>query len=246
MNNISREPKNMIKYLIISLLFLASISQVSGQSKAENGGDVVQLSGVVAGKSLKFIPFATVKIKNTFRGAIAGLDGFYTFAAREQDTIEYSAVGFRKQYWIIPKVANTDKKIDHTPMLERDTIDLPPVVVSPWPSREHFRQAFLNLKLNDDLMTRARRNLDPAVLAELYEQLEADGHEQQSRTLMNFSNSFYYAGGQTNYNFAGGPTLPYSLTSPVALYKFINAIKRGDYKKKKNNRSNVRSISGDY
>ena len=200
-----------------------------------NGADskLIQVSGLITtridSKSLP-VPYVIVKIKNSFRGTIAGVDGFYSVVAKEHDTLDYYAIGFKRQYFIVPSLgAGTD--ITKHIVFETDTITFDSTNIFPWPTREQFRYAFMNLKLDDDATQTAIKNLDQRKLAKLYEQLARDGQENQLYSLQKLANSYYYAGGQTNYLMMGGTTpIPSSLLNPFAWIQLFQAIKDGKFK----------------
>lgn len=212
-------------YILLAALFLADIASVSAQSRDQDR-KLVQLSGTITmGDGSTPIPFTTVHIKSTFRGTVAAVDGFYSLVAAEKDTVEYIALGFKKYSFIVP--ANTvDQKYTHNQSMTQDTFTFSETIIYPYPSKENFRQAFLSLKLNDNLYDIAKKNLDQEKLAELYETLAKDGQEQQLYTLQQIALSSYYAGGQTNYARFGNTPVPLSILNPFAWSEFIKSLKK--------------------
>ena len=97
-----------MKRILLLIVFLAGINSISrGQGKYEG---LVQFSGVVVtGDSLRPVPFVSIIIKNSFRGTISDYNGFFSFVAQMKDTIEFSAIGFKKGIYIIPDTLNTDR-----------------------------------------------------------------------------------------------------------------------------------------
>src|ERR1035437_2663898 len=91
-------------------------------SAQESDSTLVQFSGVVVtADSLFPVPFATVVIKNQWRGTMTDFYGFFSFVASKKDTVEFSAVGFKKARFIIPDTL----KVDHyslIQMMSHDTI----------------------------------------------------------------------------------------------------------------------------
>jgi hypothetical protein len=223
---------------LLGILILVFNNGMQAQDKAYEKG-LVQLSGVVSSKRIGSIPFATIKVRNSYQGTYAAFDGFYSLVVKEHDTVEYTAVGFKKAIFIIPGNAS-DHKFINSPELETDTLSFQGPVVGPRMSYEEFKTAFLNLRLGDGYAENARKNLDPEVLSQLYETLARDGGENQQIAMQNFMNSYYYSGYQTNYNMMGNNStpVPASLMNPFAWAQFFQAIKDGKYKKKekKNNK----------
>jgi hypothetical protein len=151
----------------------------------------------------------------------------------EKDTVEYGALGFRKERFIVP-ASVPDQKLNHSVLLEVDTLMIDSTIVLADLTKEEFKQVFMNLKLNDDLTERAKKNLDTENMRELYESLARDGQENQLYTLQQIASASYYAGGQKNYSLLGnGVAVPNSLLNPFAWAEFVKAVKEGKYKKKK-------------
>lgn len=198
--------------LLVFALFAFSFA------KSQNG--LVQFSGVVvSADSLYPIPFTSIMVHNTARGTVTDYYGFFTFVAYERDTIEFSAIGYRKVKFIIPDSLQ-DGRYSLIQVLKRDTIALPTIDIYPWPTREQFKTSFLNLDLPDNDMIRAQKNVDPANLprnaggADPYMSYRYSMNQQQSK--------LYYAGqGQQ-----------ISLLNPLAWAKFIDAWRTGALKNK--------------
>jgi CarboxypepD_reg-like domain len=190
-----------------------------GQKKYEG---LVQFSGVVVtGDSLKPIPFVSIIIKNSYRGTISDYNGFFSFVAQLNDTIEFSALGFKKSYYIIPDTLNTDR-YSLIKMLTRDSILLQETVIYPWPTKDQFKQAFLNLKVPDDDFERAKRNMALSEMRDMMVNLPLDGQGNYKALMMEKQNKVY----------TSGQYLSVSLLNPIAWAKFIEAWQRGDYKRK--------------
>jgi hypothetical protein len=222
--------KNTI--IIICCLLLTSLFPVALHAqKAEK--KLVQLSGIIQSDQENPVPFATVKIKNTYRGTIAGVDGFYSLVAGEKDTVVYEAMGYKDVEFVLPQGV-ADQKLTNNVVMPSDTITYDETVVYPYPSKEEFREAFLSLQKNDTYADLAKKNMDQQKLQELYENLARDGKEQQLRTLQALANSYYYSGGQKNYMMMGsGVPIPTSLLNPFAWAQFMKDLKAGKFKNKK-------------
>ena len=122
---------------------------------------------------------------------------------------------------MIPDTLNTDR-YSLIKMLSRDTILLQETVIYPWPTKDQFRQAFLNLKVPDDDMDRAARNLALSEMREMMLNMPMDGQMNYKAVMLERQNKLYTAGQYYSI----------SLLNPVAWAKFIEAWQRGDYKKK--------------
>lgn len=206
--------------IIISLIF---VTQSLAQKKVRKS-DVVQFSGVVvteeAGEII-FLPYTNVSVEGTSRGTITETDGFFSIVAVKGETIVFSRIGYETAKMAIPDTLTSDYYSVVQP-LTQDTILLPEAVIYPWPSREHFKEEFLAMDVTDELREQAEENLDAETLVELRRNLPTDGREASSLVLAeNASKAYYY-----------GQLKPQNILNPLAWKKFIDAWKRGDFKKK--------------
>ncbi|MFM1876950.1 MAG: hypothetical protein RL266_2687 [Bacteroidota bacterium] len=213
-------------------LFLLFVSVLqcgffAGSAQAQTKNDsLIQFSGVLLTRdSLEAVPFATVMIKGSNRGTISDYFGYYSFVAERGDTIQFSYVGFKDALFVIPDSLNR-KNYSLIQMMDVDTIILQEAVIYPWPTKEQFRQAFLDLRLPEDDKQLAMRNLDRAEMKERMENMQADGSESYKIALQTQANQLYYA----------GQLPPNNLLNPIAWAKFIKAWKDGTFKKKKKGR----------
>lgn len=184
---------------------------------------LVQFSGVVvAGDSLLPVPFASVGTKGSFRHTVSDVFGYFSFVAQTGDTLQFAAVGFKRDHFIVPdSVINGRYSMIH--VMNPDTILLDPVMVYPWPSREQFADAFLNLKLSESEYQLALKQLSSAEVLQRMENMPSDPGLSQS-----------YAMALENtrlYNQGSAPTI--GLLNPIAWAQFLQAWRSGQFKKKK-------------
>lgn len=195
--------------------------------KGEN--ELIQFSGMVlTSDSSKPVPYTTIMILNSGRGTIANLQGFYSLVVKKKDTIRFSAVGFKPEKFVIPPNFK-GRKLKLIQTMHYDTLLLKEAVVSPLPSKEEFRQAFLNLNLKDDLFTLAKKNLNTRNLQVISSNMGMGPAENQIYTIQQRAARAYYESGQRPYFYFGETTVPGSLMNPAAWYKFIKALKNGDF-----------------
>lgn len=189
---------------------------------AQQEEKIIQFSGyALTADSLMGVPFAHVTILNRGRVATAGPDGFFSFAAREGDTLYFTSVGFKPSVYIIPTGLATNK-YSVIQLMTRSEIYLRETIIFPWGDREGFKQAFLDLRLPDDDIERARKNLERERLAELGEKLEPDGKEAAQNYVRQTSAAKYY--------YRQAPAQ--NIFNPLAWAEFIKAWKNGEFKKK--------------
>lgn len=212
-----------MRYLALIIFSFFFASQLFGQQKVKKE-DVVQFSGVVVteeGGDIIFLPYTNVAVQGTSRGTITESDGFFSIVAVKGETIVFSRIGYENANLIIPDTLSSDFYSVVQP-LTKDTILLPEAVIYPWPSREHFKVEFLAMDVTDELRQQAEENLDAATLMELRENLPGDGREATSLVLRENADKAY----------SYGQLKPQNILNPLAWKKFIDAWKRGDFKKK--------------
>jgi hypothetical protein len=207
-----------MKKLLFLLLVLAGFEAFSQNVGSDN---LVQFSGVVvAGDSLEPIPFTSIMIRNKFHGTVSDIYGFFSFVARMKDTVEFSAIGFRRAIFVIPDTI-TDYRCSLIQILRTDTIRLPEVVVFPWPTKEQFKEAFINLQVPNDDLARAQRNLNKNDMNYLAATMAMDG-SMNFRQAMSESRLYY-----------AGQVPPSNWLNPVAWARFVQAWQNGEFKNNK-------------
>ena len=188
----------------------------------EEDANLIQFSGVVVTMdSLSPVPFATIMVQNTSRGTVSDYYGYFSFVAQANDTLIFSSVGFKDSDFVVPDDLEGNRYSLIHSMLQ-DTVELDEVEIYPWPTPAQFKEAFLALDLPDDDIEIMRRNLSADLMAEKAAAMPMNGSlnfkfENQQR-----ANQLYFAG---QYR-------PNNLLNPIAWAQFIQAWKRGDFKKK--------------
>lgn len=212
--------RRILHFFFLSLLlFLLFQGRATAQQQDE---DLVQFSGVLlTSDSLMAVPFANIIIKDSHRGTISDYFGYFSFVAQRGDTIVFSSIGFKDAEFIIPDSLRS-QQYSLIKMMDLDTVLLDEAVIYPWPTKEQFRQAFLDLRLPEDDKQRAERNLARAEMRERMMAMRADGSESFKIAMQTHSAQLYYA----------GQLPPNNLLNPLAWAKFIKAWKNGDFKRK--------------
>lgn len=207
----------VIRHTAIFILFLSSVFFAQAQPNKK----LIQFSGVVVNSdSLKPIPFVSIMIKDSYHGTVSDYYGYFSFVAQENDVIEFSAIGYKNNTFKIPDSLQ-DSRYSLIQMLNSDTILLREAIIYPWPTREQFKQAFINLQLPNDDMARAQRNLNHQAMQELGQALAMDGRMNQRNAVQQYNSRLYYA----------GQLPPNNLLNPIAWAKFIQSWKNGDFKR---------------
>ena len=211
--------RKLVLFLLLVLIFKA---EAFCQDNSQKNQNLVQFSGVVVTTdSLLPIPFTSIMIRNSYRGTISDYYGFFSFVARMGDTIEFSAIGYKRMNFIIPDTLS-DHRCSLIQMLSKDTLLLKEVVIFPWPTKEQFKEAFLQLRIPADDIARAQRNLDSDQLGVLGAMMPMDGSMNFKYQMEQQSSRLYYS----------GQLPPNNLLNPIAWSKFIQMWQNGEFKKK--------------
>ncbi|MXV14733.1 carboxypeptidase-like regulatory domain-containing protein [Hufsiella ginkgonis] len=202
-------------------LFLLVLAGFAGSSHAQEK-KLVQVSGIIynADSIQAIVPYVTVINKSRNNQSFpANYQGYFSFVASEGDTIVYSAIGYRKEALVIP-AGLPDMKYTVLVKMKPESITLPVVSVYPWASVDEFTRAFMTLKLADDDLLIAKKNVSAASLAALSKSLPRDGQEMN---VFNFQNNHINL---TNKHMNQRGANP--LMNPFAWAAFIQQITQGD------------------
>ncbi len=188
--------------------------------------EIVQLSGLVVTESNSDpvpLPFAEIRIKSTNRGVFSNENGFFSIAVKIGDTLQFRYIGYKDATYIVPTTLNQDHYTIFQ-ILTKDEFLLPETVVYPWPRKEHFKQEFLALKVDQGLRDIAEENLAQDRIRKMLEFTPHDGQ----------SNASYYLKTEAQKAYYNGQFRPMNIMSPSAWIEFFKAWKRGDFKIMKN------------
>ncbi len=205
------------------LIIIGCFIVVSLQAQDTDAKDsIVQLYGVVmTADSLEALPAVSVVVKGQNRGTITNNQGVFSIVVLKSDVIEFTSVGFRPKTVKIPSnIAGNQYSIIQ--LMVTDTIYLAATIIKARPSREQFERDFLNTKIPDDNLETARKNNNEDTRRLLVATLPRDGREAASNYLTKQAASNYYK----------GQIPPQNIFNPLAWAEFIQAWKRGDFKKK--------------
>lgn len=214
----------MKKILLLSALFLSiGIIGLHAQ-KTKVDSNLVQFSGLVldgSEENLYPVPYTNILVVGEGRGTYSDLKGFFSIVVEKGDTIEFSNIGYKTVRFEIPTDLE-DNRYSFVQLMTTDTFNLTPAVIFPWPSREHFKLEFLAMDVTPELEQYAAENLAEETLAQMREELPYDGGE----------NSSYYLRQQAKQNYYIGQRPPMNIFNAFAWKEFVDAWKRGDFKKK--------------
>ena len=208
-----------ILYLLIVLLSIEFTSTAQNSTSKNDTLKYVQLTGIVVSDSMKRLPYTAVFDTHTKRGVICDFFGYFAFVVHPGDTLQFSFIGFKPKYFIVPEPDSTNS-LSIVTMLESDSLMSNVVDVYPWPSKEEFADAFVNLEIDNDAINRAKSHLSPQEMAFVYSRLGSDpslAYKYQSYQILN---QVYYK----------NQIAPNNLLNPAAWSKFLKSVNNGDLK----------------
>lgn len=211
---------------VVFCLFAVSSSLANGSLSSSSEDTIpkrlVQLTGIVLGSdSLNNLPYTTVYDKSTLRGTITDYHGYFALVARPGDTLIFRQLGYKPATYIVPMdIPMFGNALIQ--LMDIDTLFTKPVNVYPWPSREEFASAFVNLQLDyEDEIRRAQRQLSGTSLNQIAMRVQSDAGLAYS-ALEQQRLSQLYTRGQMPVN---------NLFNPVAWMQFVDAWKSGKLKR---------------
>jgi len=214
-----------MRYSLIIILFLTCGNLFSQTDKSVPPAKKVyiQISGVVVegeGDSLVGVPFVSV-----YRGSkpvtVTDYYGFFTFVAEPGDEIGFTSIDHHPGFYKLDDTL-TVRHLYVIQRLVKDTVNLEAISVYPWPSKEEFKKAFLELNLGETDYDRAYKNLDKDQLSYSERNIRMDAQANYRYAMQQYLTKVYSAG---QY-----PTI--SLMNPLAWAQFIDALRKGKFKKK--------------
>ena len=201
--------------ILFSLISVFSFSQEENEFILDT--TLIQLSGVVVSdENLEPLPYTTVYDRSAKRGVIADGYGFFSFVTFPGDTLIFSFYGHKTSTYVVPDTLS-DNRYSIIHLMQRDTLNLPAVTVYPWPSREDFARAFVDMRPYDDALRKAQRELSGESLAFVAARLEGDASLAYG-TVVNQQQSRLYTNGQLPVN---------NLLNPYSWAKLIKDWKEG-------------------
>ncbi len=211
----------MKRILLLSLAGLFFVKRADAQFETVKDS-VVQLYGIVmTADSLVGIPAVSVTIKGSYRGTITNNQGVFSIVVLKGDEVEFSHVTYKNKVITVPRDLQGNQ-YSVVQLLVEDTTYLPATIIKPRPSPEQFARDFVNSKVPDDDIEIARRNNDEAKRRILLQTVPSDGAGAVSMQMRNIANRATYQ----------GQVPPMNIFNPAAWSEFIQAWKRGDFKRK--------------
>lgn len=212
-----------MKKIVLLLLLAGGLLGQRAHAQFETVRDsVVQLYGIVmTADSLVGIPAVSVTIKGSNRGTITNNQGVFSIVVLKGDEVEFTHVSYKSKTIQISRDLQGNQH-NVVQLMVEDTTYLPVTIIKPRPTPEQFFRDFVNNKVPDDDIEIARQNNDMAKRRVLLQTTPADGASATSMQLRNIANRAVYQ----------GQVPPMNIFNPAAWSEFIQAWKRGDFKRK--------------
>lgn len=202
-------------FLVCSASLFFTNSQAQGQKR------LIQLSGIVLGpdSTQGGIPGVNIYVPKAGRGTPTNAMGFFSMPVQVGDSVVISAVGYERQYYIIPN--HTSEFLTLIFELSEDVTYLKELTVLPFPTEEVFKEAVLALNLPLDDAAYDKNNLDAELLALILKTTPMDGYSNQRYMLdqLNYTQSSKYV------------PITNPLLNPFNWAKFIQSLKQNKKKK---------------
>jgi hypothetical protein len=211
--------KKALLLICVFSCFAATKSQAQFETVKDS---VVQLFGIVmTADSLQGIEAVSVTIRGSHRGTVTNNQGVFSIVVLKGDVIDFTHVQYKPKTVTIPRnlLGNQYSVVQ---LMVEDTVYLPATIIRPRPSPEQFARDFVNAKVPDDDIEIARQNNSAAKRRILMQSTPADGGEATSMQMRNIATKATYQ----------GQTPPMNIFNPAAWSEFIQAWKRGDFKRK--------------
>ena len=141
---------------IILLLFVTSIFA----QNVQKSNKLVQFSGIITDTdSNSVVPYVTItNVSNKGQKYAANYQGYFSIIVNPGDSLIFSAVGFNTKVLVLPSEINQSSYTEMIKM-KPETVYLKAVRIYPWATIEEFNKDFLSMKVADDDMAIAKRNL---------------------------------------------------------------------------------------
>ncbi|WP_231458537.1 hypothetical protein [Pedobacter sp. Leaf132] len=212
-----------MRYCIALICTLFSIAAFAQQKPAQD--KLIQFSGIITDiDSTSVIPYVTMtNLSANSKRVAADYRGYFSFIVNPGDTILFTAIGYKKFSTVIP-LSTPDSKYTIMVKLKAEVINLPTVRVFPWATTEEFTKDFLSMKIADDDMAIAKRNLSRSSINGMIQALPRDAQEIGSQNYRyNFDRMINKNMVQTN-----------PLLNPFAWGKLMQSIFDGDKSRSEN------------
>lgn len=167
------------KYYILCGLLVMVLMFIATESYAQQPKRVIQLSGVTMDTLTGPVPFVNIYVPAAGRGVKTNTVGFFSLPVLAGDSVVISAVGYQRQYVVVPYDAEEYLTI-FVSMVE-DVTYLREIEILSYPTEEVFKEAVLALNLPPEEID--EKNLNAELLALMLKTTPMDGPLNQRYSL---------------------------------------------------------------
>jgi hypothetical protein len=206
------------------LILWGCLGNVRSHAQFETTRDsIVQLYGIVmTADSLVGIPAVSIQVKGQNRGTLTNNQGVFSIVVLKGDEVEFTHVSYQSKTIKVPLnlIGNQHSIVQ---LMVADTVYLPATIIKPRPTPEQFFRDFINNPIPDDDYEIARKNMSEAKRRAWMQSTPGDGGEATRMQLNKIATRAVYQGQMP----------PMNIFNPAAWGEFIQAWKRGDFKRKR-------------
>ena len=210
-------------FALLVTIFLSIQGTISFAQGGE--GNKIVLSGlVVEGDSSFGVVGAHIYIPKASIGTVSNKYGYFGIPVKAGDSILISFISYQDIWYQVPIDADSSYAV-LVNMTPSNTV-LASTTVYPFPTKELFKQAFMEVDLHDERLDHMEKHLNDQAMRRMASMVQMDGVSNHNYYMKQ------YAAQQGNQFFA--PT--FSLLNPFAWSRFVQSIKRGDFKNQDSDR----------
>ncbi|MEN9525331.1 MAG: hypothetical protein RLZZ256_715 [Bacteroidota bacterium] len=206
------------------MILWGCLGNVRSHAQFETTRDsIVQLYGIVmTADSLVGIPAVSIQVKGQNRGTLTNNQGVFSIVVLKGDEVEFTHVSYQSKTIKVPLnlIGNQHSIVQ---LMVADTVYLPATIIKPRPTPEQFFRDFINNPIPDDDYEIARKNMSEAKRRAWMQSTPGDGGEATRMQLNKIATRAVYQGQMP----------PMNIFNPAAWGEFIQAWKRGDFKRKR-------------
>lgn len=205
-----------MKYLFGILLFFAA----AGAYAQQTDKPLIQFTGIIynSDSTKVIVPYVTITNKSNHNQVyLANYQGYFSFVVHAQDTVLFTSIGFAPVKVVIPDNL-PNKSYTLQVQIKPQIINLPAFHVFPWATTDEFRKDFLAMKLADDDLEIARKNIERSTSKSAFANTPRDGPEIQSA----------WAQSENTTLMNQHSLMPNPLLNPIAWGSLIKQISDGD------------------
>ncbi len=206
-----------MKYCLTIILLVVSTTIFAQDAKRSS--KLVQFSGIITDTdSNSVVPYVTItNVSKNNQKYAANYQGYFSIIVNPGDSLIFSAIGFNTKIVVLPNEI-VDFKYTEMVKLKPETVYLKAIRIYPWATIEEFNKEFLSMKVADDDMAIAKKNLSPRSIQAMVLSLPRNAAE--------ISNSNYRYNFDRMQNVNMRQTNP--LLNPFAWGKLMQQIFNGD------------------